>query len=59
MELGKELILALPDNCSESAMESTMEVIITVWNSSAIDSWNKNNDFEMKLIQRWSMSLKK
>jgi hypothetical protein len=51
LEFGKELVLALPDNCSKGEMESTMRVIITVWNSVVIDSWNKNNDFEMKLIQ--------
>lgn len=51
LEFGKDLVLALPDNCSRNAMEATMQVIIIVWNSVVIDSWNKNNNFEMELIE--------
>ena len=51
LEFGKELVLALPDNCSKNEMEATMRVVITVWNSVVMDSWNKNNDFEIELIK--------
>ena len=51
LEFGKELVLALPDNCSEKEMEATMGVIIIVWNSIVLDSWNNNNSFENELIK--------
>jgi hypothetical protein len=50
LEFGKELVLAMPDDCSKNEMDKTMRVIITVWNSVVIDSWNKNNELEMSLI---------
>ena len=50
LEFGKELILALPDNCSKSEMEATMRVVITVWNAVVLDSWNKGNHFETEIM---------
>ncbi len=50
LEFGKELILALPNNHSKAELESTMRVIITVWNAVVLDSWNKNDRFETELL---------
>jgi len=50
LEFGKELILALPDNHSKAELESTMQVIICVWNAVALDGWNKNDRFEIELL---------
>lgn len=50
LEFGKELVLALPNNHSRTELESTMRLIITVWNAVVLDTWNKNNRFENELI---------
>lgn len=50
LEFGKELVLALPNNHSKAELESTMRVIIAVWNAVVLDAWNKSNRFENKLM---------
>jgi hypothetical protein len=50
LEFGKELVLALPNSHSKAELESTMRVIITVWNAVVLDAWNKSDRFENELM---------
>lgn len=50
LEFGDAVIASLPPNHSKEEFESTMFMVITVWNSITIDSWNGNSELEDGLL---------
>ena len=51
LEFGKEIINQLPKGYSKNDLDAAMKVILSVWNSVTVDSWNGNKENEMVLLK--------
>jgi hypothetical protein len=54
LEFGKPLINQLPRNHTKREFEAAISIVIIVWNSVVIDTWEADSNYESELLEKIS-----